>query len=83
MQLLRCAAFLLLIVCLDGAEGINLPNLRANMDMQTRPRTCNNNAAKILNQQSMQTAWEKEGIQDEVGAPSQGRSFSVSLLSAA
>ena len=83
MQLLRCAGFLFFIVCLDGAEGINLLNLRANMDMPTQSRTYSNNAAKILNRQSMQTAWEKEGLHDEVGSPSQGSSFSVSLLSAA
>ena len=83
MQSLRCAAFLFLLGRLDGAEGIALSNLRANMDMPTQPRPFNNNAAKPLNQQSLPKASGTESLQNVVAQPSKGSFFLVTLLAAA
>jgi hypothetical protein len=82
-QLLWFAGFLLLLVCLDRAEGINVPNFRASMDIPSQPRTCNKNAAKTMTQQSMLEAPGKGSLQNEVAASSQESFSPVAFMSAA
>ena len=83
MQFLRCAGFLFLIIaCLPGAAGMNLPNSHANMDMPSQPRTCNKNAANTRNHQSMPKASGTESLQNDVATPSQRSFFLATLLSA-
>ena len=81
MQFLHCAGFLFLIIaCLPGAMGMNLPNSHAKMDMPSQPRTCYKNAANTLNQQQIPKASGTESLQNDVATPPSQRSFFLATL---